>query len=115
MEKTGLKIGSQTLSKIRDALYGHLQDHHGEIDTAYQAQGDELSISFTVKMAPGKKGGTDYDVSMSFVKDKVKVRSVGNVDENQTPLPFDSFEKTVTHGDTTVSYIGKGHKSEGNK
>jgi hypothetical protein len=101
-----MKIGIETLSKIRSAVWGHLQDHHGEIDKAYDAQGNELSISFAVKMAPGKKGGTDYEVSMSFIKDRVKVRSVGNIDETQTRLPFSDKDKT------TVSYIAGGRSSE---
>ena len=94
-----MKIGTETLSSILHAIEGHLSDHHLEIDRAYDTQGNELSISLTVKLAPGKKGGTDYEVAMSFVKDRVKVRSVGNTEDCEYRVTNAFCENAMFSGD----------------
>jgi hypothetical protein len=96
-----MKIGFQTIQKIQDMISGHIIDYRTEIDNAYQQQDNELTIALSVKLVPGKKGGTDIDVTMNFVKDRVKVKASDNVDETQQPLPFKNLGKG---GDTvTVS------------
>ena len=90
-----MKIGFVTLERISQGILGHLTDYAREIDAAYEKQG-EVSISFTVKMVPGKTG-IDYEIGMTFVKDRVKVRLKGNVDERQIPMFND--------GDTTLRKV----------
>ena len=83
-----MEITAEIIDKVAEALKNHLTDYHNEIAQAYEKNGDELSVSFSVKMAHGKKGGVDYVVEMSFVKERVKVKSVGNFDKDQLGLPF---------------------------
>ena len=80
------KIGDETIARLVGAIRGHFNDYHLEIDRAYVLQGNELSMSISVKLQPGKKGGTDYEVGFNFVKDKIKARSHGNIDEKQMEL-----------------------------
>ena len=90
-----MKIGFVTLDRISQGIHGHMTDYAIEINDAYDRQ-DELSISFTVKIVPGKTG-IDYEIGMTFIKDKVKVKLKGNVDERQIPMFND--------GDTTLRKV----------
>lgn len=79
-----MKIGPVTLEKISQGIFGHLIDYQPDIEAAYDNQG-EVSIAFSVKLVPGKTG-MDYEIGMNLVKDRIKVKSKGNVDEKQLSL-----------------------------
>jgi len=91
-----MKIGFVTLDRISQGIMGHLTDYQPDIEAAYHNQG-EVSISLTVKMAPGKTG-IDYEIGMNLVKDRIKVKSKGNIDERQIPL-------FSADGDTTLRKV----------
>jgi len=103
-----MKIGPATINQIRKMVNLHIYDYMDEINNAYEKQDNELTIALSVKLAPGKKGGTNIDVIMNFVKDRVKVKASTNVDENQKPLPFKGEDEvSLTYKNNTVNLHAK--------
>lgn len=83
-------ISEQTSNQVRDLCGFLFHAHKEEIDTAFLKAGNELTVSFSVKLAPAKKAkdpdDLDVDVSISFVKEKVKDSVQVIVNEKQARL-----------------------------
>lgn len=83
-----MQIGPQIRSSIIQMIEGHLADYHKEINEAYENSGRALTFAFGVKLTAAKHGGTQIDVSLNCVRDRLNVKASATVDENQVPLPF---------------------------
>jgi len=83
-----MKIGERTIKRavaqIEDLMNLHLRD----INEAYLACDDKVTVDLKVKLGPADIGITVAS-EISFVKEKVKDKStILRVDENQATLSF---------------------------
>ena len=84
-----MHIGEQVRKRTAEMFYNLLNEHRHKIEEAYCNEDNDLSIAFPVKYSPGKKGGTDIEVNINFVAERVKAKSKSNVDERQRVLKFE--------------------------
>ena len=83
-----MKIGEKTIKVAVNQVEGLIREHLQDINEAYLACDDEVSIGLKIKLGPADIGITVAS-EVSFVKEKVKDRSaISRVDENQTTLSF---------------------------
>lgn len=83
-----MHIGDQVRKRTAQMFSALLVEYRHQIEEAHCQEEDVLSISFPVKFGPGKHGGIDIEVAINFVKERIKGRSISNVDERQKTLPF---------------------------
>jgi hypothetical protein len=84
-------IGPVTLRKSVEAIEGMLATHAREINEAYLAQDQELTVNISLKFQASAKGAIAITHKISFVKDKVSDGDTTYADEKQMPM-FDSQE-----------------------
>ncbi len=84
-----IHIGPKIAAQIIGDVQGLLVEHLHQMDVAYTASDDGLSITFGVKLSLPKvhEGeGVKVDTSMTFVESKVKDSRSGVINEKQKDL-----------------------------
>jgi len=75
------------LSQIPTKIQELIVSYEKEIEKAWLAREDELSITFSVKLA-SKDGVNHCDIGISFVKEKIKDKTSFTWDDKQMSLEF---------------------------
>ena len=113
-----MHISPQVVKATFDGISGLLKDNHKEIEEAYCNEEDSLSLSFSVKYSPAKKGnGVSIETSINFIKDRVKQKIQTIVDPNKDSLTkhIDDMQSGLKKGESvkissggkTVEFKGK--------
>lgn len=75
------------IDEAKEEIGQLMESYWSKIESAYLHNPDELSIGFTIKIAPGK---TDFETlmetSMSFVAERCKDKTKGVIDDRQTRI-----------------------------
>jgi hypothetical protein len=79
----------------RDAILARVKKlfdrYHGEIDTAYTENENEITVNFTAKMSPGKPNGIKIITGISFTTGKIKDSLEDRIDDGrQRQLDFNT-------------------------
>jgi hypothetical protein len=83
-------IGERTINEIGEAVTAILLDHQPDLDRAYAASEDSLTITLGVKVRPVNEGNR-CEVKLSFVTSQVKTSVVRIVNEDQASLVFEKI------------------------
>ena len=85
-------IGSKIKREIEGMIDTLLTKNLEKINQAYLEADDSLSISFPVKLNPGKPGtGVEVEVTINFVESRVKETMKTTVNEKQ----IDMFQDAI--------------------
>ena len=86
-------IGEKTVERIKEDLGDLIASYRTAIDGAYLAQKENLKVSLSVDLSPGKTPDEIIiESSISFATGKIKDKINSTVDERQGNL-FDVLEK----------------------
>lgn len=79
-------IGTMTIEQAKKEISGHLDSYHQEINDAYLARDNDLSVNLKIKLQPHRLGGIDLSVAISFTKSKINNVAKCRIDERQQRL-----------------------------
>jgi len=79
-------IGTITIKHAKLKISEHLDSYHQEINDAYLACDNDLSINLKIKLQPHKLGGIDMSVGISFTESKINHTVKCRIDERQKKL-----------------------------
>ena len=82
------------LDQIPEIIRLMLRDYVYDLEEAWTSKEEDegLSISFSAKLSVDNQGKNNCDVSISFVKSKIKDKVSFNWDERQPALPFEGIK-----------------------
>jgi len=80
-----IDLGEKTFSVIGSAITDLLNQHVENISAAYWNAEKELTLAVSIKLEP-VDDGNKIDISLNFVKDRVKDKVVKVVNEKQGEL-----------------------------
>ena len=79
-------IGMLTIDQAKKEISGHLDSYHQQINDAYLACDNDLSVNLKVKLRPHRLGGIDMSVAISFTESKINHTVKCRIDERQKRL-----------------------------
>ena len=80
-------FGPKCIDEAVDQYRQLLEAYQSKIDEAYLRNPDEMGISVSVKLSPGKtETALNIETGLSFVAERIKDKTKGSADERQMKI-----------------------------